>query len=182
MNQSDDVLKINKNRKISIRQMELDDLAPVFHLGEALFTARKVPNLYRTWDEYELIELFHAHSELCLVAESDGKILGFALGTVIEKDHSAWKYGYLVWFGVDAQSQRTGVGVRLFQHLRDRLVKQKVRMLMVDTEANNLDALHFFRKLGFGKPEEHIYLSLNLAAQKRDKTLKGTTRPGENGR
>jgi ribosomal protein S18 acetylase RimI-like enzyme len=37
----------------------------------------------------------------------------------------------------------------------------------VDTEADNLQALRFFRKLGFGKPQEHIYLSLNLSGQKR---------------
>lgn len=29
-----------------IREMDLDDLAPVFHLGEQVFTAREVPNLY----------------------------------------------------------------------------------------------------------------------------------------
>jgi hypothetical protein len=40
-------------------------------------------------------------------------------------------------------------------------------MLLVDTEADNLAALHFFRKMGFGSPEEHIYLTLNLANQHR---------------
>jgi ribosomal protein S18 acetylase RimI-like enzyme len=40
-------------------------------------------------------------------------------------------------------------------------------MVLVDTEADNLPALHFFRKIGFGNPEEHIYLTLNLAAHRR---------------
>jgi len=43
---------------------------------------------------------------------------------------------------------------------------------VVDTEADNLEALHFFRKMGFGRPEEHIYLSLNLSAQKRTVSVK----------
>ena len=97
-----------KRPKITIREMELDDLAPVYHLGEKLFTAREVPNLYRTWDEYELVELFNSDSEFCLVAEYEEEIIGFALGTTIEKERSAWKYGYLVWLGITAEYQRSG--------------------------------------------------------------------------
>ena len=167
MTNSEETSKAKRRPKIIIRQLELDDLAPVFHLGEQIFTASKVPNLYRTWDEYELIELYYADTELCLVAEHDKKIIGFALGTTIEKERSAWKYGHLVWLGVEPQFHRNGVGERLFHQLRERMESEGVRILMVDTEADNLTALHFFRSMGFGKPEEHIYLSLNLSSQKR---------------
>lgn len=153
--------------KVQIREMELDDLAAVFHMGEKLFTAQESPNLYRTWDEYELIELFYADSELCLVAEADEEIVGFALGTTIEKERSAWKYGHLVWLGILPEFQRSGLGERIFTQLRDAMAKRGVRIVVVDTEADNLQALRFFRKMGFGKPEEHIYLSLNLSGQKR---------------
>ena len=156
-----------KRQKITIREMDLDDLAPVYHLGERLFTAREVPNLYRTWDEYELVELFNSDSELCLVAESQQKLIGFALGTTIEKERSAWKYGHLVWLGVLPEYRRSGVAARLFNHIKDLMIKQGVRIIIVDTEADNLSALHFFRRMGFGKPEEHIYLSLNLSGQKK---------------
>jgi len=37
----------------------------------------------------------------------------------------------------------------------------------VDTEADNLPALHFFREMGFGNPQQHIYLSLNLSDLRR---------------
>jgi len=174
MTNSDDVSKTRKRPRIVVREMELDDLAPVFHLGEAVFTAREVPNLYRTWDEYELIELYYADSELCLVAESEGTIVGFALGTTIEKERSAWKYGHLVWLGIAPGFQRGGVGERLFNQLRERMSKEGVRMLVMDTEADNLAALRFFRKMGFGKPEEHIYLSLNLSGQKRPSPTKNS--------
>ena len=39
---------------LEIREMDIDDLATVFHLGEQLFTAEKWPNLYRSWDVYDL--------------------------------------------------------------------------------------------------------------------------------
>ena len=85
---------------LRIRPMEVDDLAPVFHLGEKLFTANTVPNLYRTWDEFEVVGLFQSDSEYCFVAEIDDDLVGFILGTVISKTKSAWKYGHLIWMGV----------------------------------------------------------------------------------
>ncbi|MBN1655030.1 MAG: GNAT family N-acetyltransferase [Deltaproteobacteria bacterium] len=158
--------KSKKRFKFAIREMELDDLAPVFHLGEHLFTAREVPNLYRTWDEYELIELYYADTEFCLVAEARKKIVGFALGTTIEKERSAWKYGYIVWMGVAPAYQGAGVGARMVAMVTERMAKQGARIVMVDTEADNVESIRFFRKMGFSKPEKHIYLSLNLSGQK----------------
>ena len=156
-----------KRPNIKVREMEIDDVARVFHLGEKLFKAEKVPNMYRTWDEFEVIELFHGDAEFCLVAEADNKIVGFALGTTITKTHSAWKYGHLVWLGVEPDFQRQGVAEKLFSRFKDLMLKDNVRMLLVDTEAENLPALHFFRKLGFGNPQQHIYLTMNLAAERQ---------------
>jgi ribosomal protein S18 acetylase RimI-like enzyme len=159
-----------KRPNVKIREMEIDDLADVFHLGEMLFKAEKVPNLYRTWGEFEVVELFNSDSEFCLVAEARKKIVGFALGTTIEKSRSAWKYGHLIWLGVKPSYQRSGLGEKLFNRFIDLMLKDGVRMVLVDTEAENLQALFFFRKMGFGNPLQHIYLTLNLAA--RQESLK----------
>ena len=75
MNEDDPNKK--KRSDLIIRQMEIDDLADVFHLGEKLFTASEVPNLYRTWDEYEVVNLFQSDPEFCLVAESEEEIMGY---------------------------------------------------------------------------------------------------------
>ncbi len=161
--------EIKKKRcNIEVREMEIDDLAVVFHLGEKLFTAREVPNLYRTWDEFEVLSHFQGDPELCLVAETDdGGIVGFALGTTVTKSRSAWKYGYLVWLGVNPEYQAQGVASRLFNRMRDLMIAEGVRIVLVDSEADNLPALHFFRKMGFGHPQEHIYLTLNLGPMLR---------------
>lgn len=174
MNSDDDHPSRAKRPGVKIREMQIDDVAKVFHLGERLFDSQKVPNTYRTWDEFEVIELFHGDSEFCLVAEADDEIVGFALGTTITKTHSAWKYGHLIWLGVDEAFQRTGVAERLYNRFKDLMVKHNVRMLLVDTEAGNLPALHFFRKLGFGNPQEHIYLTMNLAQQLSKKSNGGS--------
>jgi hypothetical protein len=57
------------------------------------------------------------------------------------------------------------------------MLESGVRMLLTDTEAENLPALHFFRKMGFGHPQQHIYMTLNLSDQQRQlKEKKGNGR------
>ena len=166
-----------KSGSLVIRQMEIDDIAHVFHLGEKLFTAREVPNLYRTWDEYEVVNLYQSDPEFCLVAVVDEEIVGFILGSTLEKTRSAWKYGHLIWLGTEPEFQRQGIAVKLFRHFQDLMLESGVRMLLTDTEAENLPALHFFRKLGFGQPQQHIYMTLNLSDQQRQlKEKKGDGR------
>ena len=47
-----------KRPEVTIRQMEIDDLSPVYHLGEQLFTSDRYTILYRTWDPYEVTDAF----------------------------------------------------------------------------------------------------------------------------
>jgi len=154
---------LNKREpELEIREMEIDDLPAVFHLGEQIFTSETVPTLYRTWDEFEVTSLFNEDPELCLVAEVDDATVGFILGTTVTKTRSAWKYGYIVWLAVVPEWQREGLGSRLFDKLAEKMIEDGVRIFMVDTEASNEPALHFFKKKGFGNPEEQIYLTLNV--------------------
>jgi ribosomal protein S18 acetylase RimI-like enzyme len=170
-----------KKPDIEIRDMGVDDIPAVFHLGEQVFTADKTPTLYRTWDEFEVISMFNEDTEYCLVAEMDGQIIGFAMGNVVTKKKSAWKYGYLVWLVVSPQFQRLGVASRLFHKFEDKMVEAGVRIFMIDTEADNLPALHFFRARGFGSPQQHIYMTYNPAATEQQKEKKRNLRGKKNG-
>ncbi len=161
-----------KKSEPEIRGMEIDDLPLVFHLGEQIFTAREVPTLYRTWDEYEVISLFNSDNEYCLVAELDEKIVGFALGTTVSKKKSAWKYGYLVWLGILPEFQRKGVASSLFDKLAEKMIEDGVRIFLVDTEVNDIAALQFFKKKGFDNPQQHVYLTLNLKTHQQLKKRK----------
>lgn len=150
-----------KSREIKIREMNIDDVAEVFHLGEKLFTFSTFPNMFRTWDEFEVIDFFSSETEFCLVATRKEKIVGFLLSTIIEK-RSSRKYGYLVWFGVDETVRRKGVASKLFDKMKRIMEKNGVNMIIIDTQADNVEALEFFRKKGFSSPQDHIYLSLNI--------------------
>jgi ribosomal protein S18 acetylase RimI-like enzyme len=150
---------------ITIRTAGIDDLAQIFHLGERLFTPGALSNLYRTWDEYEVTALFNSDREYMLVADLDGTVVGFALGTIIEKERSPWSYGYLTWLGVDPDYARRGIASRLFDSFRQLMEAESVRMLMIDTQADNEAAVRFFERKGFRNPTDHVYMTLNLGTE-----------------
>lgn len=147
---------------VEIREMQLKDVAAVYELGQKLFTADEWPTLYRSWDDRELAQLFSTEAETCLVAEADEKIVGFALGRITEKPRSAWRYGLLMWLGVDRRFKRGGVATRMVDQLRGLFIERDVRIMLVDTAAKNHAALSFFRRSGFGQEIRHVYLSQNL--------------------
>ncbi len=163
-------ISISGEGTFRIREMNIDDFPKVFHIGEEIFTAEYSQSLYRTWDEYEITTLFNSDSELCLVAEAGGNILGFALGTTVEKHNSPWKYGYLVWLGVCKGIQQGGVGSELFKEIKRRMKEQGARIIIVDTSADNQAAIRFFRKHGFGDIKAHVYMTLNLVRRKKKTT------------
>ncbi len=154
------------SEEIWVREMEFNDLRPVFDLGEELFTAENWPVLYRTWDEYEIMERFISDGDFCLVAEVDEKVAGFIIGTVVRKRRSPWVYGYILWLGVDPKKQKLGIANKLLSILTRRLKKSGVNLLMADTSPANPKAIKFFEKSGFGKKEDHIYLYRNLLKKK----------------
>jgi len=152
------------NKTVQIREMELEDIPAVYALGEKVFTADKWPSLYRTWDEYEPVTLFTSDGEFCFVAEKDNKVAGFALGSLIDKRKSAWSYGYLTWLAVDPTLKRAGIASHLMDAITEAYLKAGARMMIVDTDAENTPAIHFFRRHGFGNEDRHVYLSKNLTS------------------
>jgi len=161
--------------RITIREMEIDDIASVYHLGEQLFTSEEFPILYRTWDPYEVTEYFGSDPEYCLVAEAKGIIVGFLLATTIEKEGTAWKkYGYLAWIGVEEAFQRRRLGRRLYKELEKRLEDKGVRMVIADTDGDNEGAIAFFRSIGFSTRAQHLWLAKTFQRKAKKPAKPGT--------
>lgn len=144
-----------------IRDMEIDDLAPVYHLGDSLFTSDLYPYIYRTWDEWEVIGLYNTDPEYCLVAEIEGELAGFILGSIISK--ASLTYGYILWLGVNPAFQRRGIADSLVDKLIERLINDGARFMMVDTDPENTPAVNFFTRKGFGDLRRHVFLSMDLS-------------------
>lgn len=162
-------VKKRKKSHVEIRQMILEDLSTVWHLGEKTFTPSSLQYAYRTWNVDELLSLFNSDPGLCLVAEDikSNKIVGFALGTILKRPFSPWTYGYFIWAGVQKRFQKTGVGRRLYRELEKRFKDKGARIVMVDVESNNQAGMRFIRKLGFKEAQTYIWYSKKLGTVKR---------------
>ena len=170
---SDNNSKNNKRGRVVIRRMEIDDVSQVYHLGEELFTSDEFPVLYRTWDASEVTDYFSSDPEYCLVAEFEDRIVGFILGTIVEKDGTAWKkYGYLTWIGVEEEFQRKNLGFRLYRRLEEKYIEAGVRMIIADTEADNKKAIAFFKNAGFSQTSRYIWLAKTLHRPAKKRSIK----------
>jgi ribosomal protein S18 acetylase RimI-like enzyme len=106
--------------------------------------------------------VLESDGEFCLVAKTERHIVGFALGTLMEKYGSAWRYGWLLWLGISQRYRGRGIAARLLNRLADLFIQHGARIMLVDTDAANDGAIKFFRKQGFGNDLMHVYLSKNF--------------------
>lgn len=101
------------------------------------------------------VELVEKRSPMpSLVAEWDGKVIGFIIG-----DASGWEYGvpeHIGWIdtiGVDPSFQRKGVAKMLFAEMVNNLKKVGVDTIYTFLSWRDWSLLHFFDAMGFQKGE-----------------------------
>lgn len=85
-----------------------------------------------------------------LVAEYQGRIVGFILGAV-----SGWEFGvpssfgWIDTIGVDPDFQRQGIGSLLFESLVKEFAKKGIKRIYTLVSWDDWDILSFFKKVGF---------------------------------
>jgi ribosomal protein S18 acetylase RimI-like enzyme len=95
-----------------------------------------------------------------LVADADGKIIGFIDHWVINDFVHGGKLGCIQNLYVSPEYRRKGVGSTLLKEMIKRAKANGVLEIHVSTEFDNKDAIEFYRKQGF--PEEHLQLEMEL--------------------
>ncbi|MBC8460810.1 MAG: GNAT family N-acetyltransferase [Deltaproteobacteria bacterium] len=99
------------------------------------------------------LELVEKRSPIAsLVAEMDGKVIGFIIG-----DASGWEYGvpedvgWIDTIGVDPAYQRKGIAQMLFREMIDHLKKVGVTSIYTFVNWRDWSLLQFFDSMGFTK-------------------------------
>jgi hypothetical protein len=64
-----------------------------------------------------VVSLYANERDNCLVADRDGEVVGFALGSILEKRGEPWTFGYPLWLGVDPERTRRGLRHRVIEAL-----------------------------------------------------------------
>jgi len=109
------------------------------------------------------LELVEKRSQISsLVAELDGKVIGFIIGGV-----SRWEYGvpenigWIDTIGVDPDYQKMGIAKILFAEMTDKLKKMGVDTINTFVTRRDWVLLKFFKSLGFQKGDM-INLELDI--------------------
>jgi ribosomal-protein-alanine N-acetyltransferase len=89
------------------------------------------------------------HPDGFLVAELNGKVVGYVIGVV------RWgATGHILAIAVDPPYRRQGIGAALAAGIMGRLRAKGVREVRLEVRKSNRGAQQFYRKLGFREQEE----------------------------
>ncbi|MGI6007943.1 MAG: ribosomal protein S18-alanine N-acetyltransferase [Ruminococcus sp.] len=118
-----------------IREMQLDDLEQVMIIEKELFS---VP-----WTENGFFSFLIREDALFLVAEEEGKILGYC-GVLMVLDE-----GDITNVAVDRKQQGKGIGKQLIESLIQWTKKAGVTTLHLEVRRSNTPAIRLYEGQGF---------------------------------
>jgi predicted N-acetyltransferase YhbS len=131
---------------VKLRVLTMKDLNAVADIDESLLGARRV----EYWETR--LERAETSGVPSLIAEVDGKVVGFILGSA-----SGWEYGIpenVAWIdtlGVRSEYQQKGIARLLFKEMFSMFKKVGVDTIYVFVNWKDRDLLQFFDKMGFKK-------------------------------
>jgi predicted N-acetyltransferase YhbS len=136
---------MNSVENVKVRTLKREDLDAIVEIDE------KVLGEYRRdyW-ERKLELMNNKFSQISLVAEIEGKVVGFILGDV-----SGWEFGvpetigWIETIGVTPTYQKRGLATALARELIKNLRAIGVKTIYTLVSWNDWDLLQFFHAMGF---------------------------------
>jgi len=143
--------------QVKIRAMHESDLDEIYGIDKAVLGKDR-----RDYWQMKM-ELLEQRSPMAqLVAELDGKVVGFILG-----DASGWEYGvpdtvgFIDTIGIHPDYQNKGIATLLFKEMVENFRKVGVDTVSTFVNWRDWDLLHFFDRMGFEKGDMvHIELKV----------------------
>ena len=134
---------------LTIRSAEAADLATLRELWEALYGEHPEPEHERkSWEQVAEDVRLAVEEHVVLVAEEDGRAVGFLLGRP-KKD----RIGYVSDLYVRPEHRRRVLGRALLSE-GARLLGREV--VTLDVDASNADARAFYERLGFREQSSRL--------------------------
>lgn len=131
-------------RLVQIREVTEKDLSTILSIEYKCFK-----------DPYPLSLLNRLrvmHPDGFLVAEADGKVVGYVIVVI------KWgATGHIMAIGVDPIYRRQQIGSTLIKHAMDRLRAKGAKLVRLEVRKSNIGAQQFYLKLGFNRMEEIPY-------------------------
>lgn len=143
--------------EIIVRKAVLDDVKRVQDLNYEVFVSdqKHFDDLNMDWPyqpagEAYFRDLITGERGVCLVAEIDGRIVGY-VGGGMQKPHAAYTgvRAELENIGVTPDYRSHGVGAHLVEAFYDWCRQRGAEHVMVNAYTPNLRAIEFYKKQGF---------------------------------
>lgn len=142
---------------VNIRPMVAEDLDAIVEIDRRVL-GKERPDYWK-----KIIPPIQEYPFSSLVAEQEGKVIGFVLGEV-----SGWQFGvpdtigWLSVIGVDPDYQNKGVARKLSQEFVKNLKTIGVKVIYTLVNWNDWDLLKFFRDMGFSRGGDMINLEFRI--------------------
>jgi len=133
---------------ITVRRMHTQDAEDVLRIDEKI---TGTPNEAQ-W-ESRIIDQMTRNPLGCLVAEAEGKVVGFIFGEIRGWEFAIPKSGWIEIVGVDPEYYGKGVARVLIEKLHVYFRNHNVERVMTMVNWNDPGLVSFFRAVGFERSE-----------------------------
>src|SRR3990172_5971038 len=136
---------MNPLENVRIRKMKKEDQGAIVEIDEKALGENRKDYWVR-----KLESMNSRSSQVSLVAEVEGRVVGFILGDV-----SGWEFGVpetIAWIdtiGIDVSYQKKGLATSLANELIKRLKSLGVKTVYTLVKWQDWDLLQFFHAMGF---------------------------------
>ncbi|PRW62233.1 GNAT family N-acetyltransferase [Actinopolyspora mortivallis] len=130
---------------ISVVPMRMAHLEGVLELGFRAFDVSTMP--YTSWSLSSITEHFDTQPEACWVAEAEGEVLGFVLGSMSYDEREDW--GYMEWIALDPRARGSGVASHLVEACCQALFDAGAARIITDVEHGNEPSARMMRRNSF---------------------------------
>ena len=134
--------------QVKVRRIKKEDAPQVSRIARAIDKTAPTIDFRRILDPG-----FKTSSEAGFVAEIEGKVVGYMIGTVSSGSFGLDKCAWIVLFGVDPKLMGQGIGKQLAEKVFEYYRKRKIKNVLTTVKWDSTDILSFFKTLGFDRSE-----------------------------
>jgi ribosomal protein S18 acetylase RimI-like enzyme len=129
---------------VTIRRLEKKDVATINRIYQSI-TSRPADDLF----EQIAVEQSPANNNACLVADVDGKVIGFIISYLLRGGFGMNRSAWIMTLGVDPSHMGEGIGVKLAQEVMNFYQREGIDNIYTSVPWDSTDLLSFFKTMGF---------------------------------
>lgn len=136
-----------EEKSYTIREATRDDIPEVVHINRVC--------LPENYPAYFFLQLHSNYSKAFLVAEKDGKVVGYIMCRLEHgKSHFGFriiKRGHVVSIAVLPEYRKQGIGKNLMLNAEKALKDYGAKEIILEVRVSNTPAINLYEKLGYEK-------------------------------